>query len=319
VHWKHKATIQNLIGSLPPRLGNPIYYQLQCRFGGLRQPTPVSRLSAGVEVVRRIRQFERSVESAAFLEVGTGHQMALPLSLWLCGASEVTTVDLNDYLKEALVLNDVEYIGRHEEEVRRLFSDVPQSRFFEERLQRLLAGVSSLSELLALTNIRYLAPADAGCLPLPANSIDYHVSYTVLEHIPSAVLKRIIVEGCRLLKPGGLFVHHIDFSDHFAHSDGNISSVNFLQFSEREWQDLAGNRYMFHNRLRVDEFRDLLAELALDVMALDSRVDHCATDLLENGFPLNERFRSKDSRTNAAQDAWVVATPGGAWQAPQIH
>ena len=310
MHWKHKATIQNVIGRLPPGLGNPIYYQLQCRFGGLRQPTPLSRLRAGVEVVRRIQQFNRSAKSAVFLEVGTGHQMALPLSLWLCGAAEVISVDLNHYLKERLVLDDIEYMRCHEEEVRNIFT-ASRSPLFEVRLERLLASVRSLHELVSLTNIRYWAPADASCLPLAANSIDYHVSFTVLEHIPPVVLKQIFLEGRRLLKRDGLFVHHIDFTDHFAHSDSAISSVNFLRFSEGEWEGLAGNRYMFHNRLRLDEFQNLLTDLKLEILDLDSKVDEEAVDILEKGFPLNERFQSKDSSTNAAKDAWVVASAGG--------
>jgi len=310
MHWKHKASIQNLLGRLPPDLGNPIYYKLQRRFGGLQRPDPLSRLSAGIEVVRRIHRFERSAESAVFLEVGTGHQLALPLTLWLCGASEVTTVDLNRYLKETLVLNDIKYLRRHEEEVRNLFSGISRSRLFDERFRRLISGANSLRELLSLTNIRYWAPADASCLPLEATSIDYHVSFTVLEHIPVPGLKGIFQEGRRVLRPGGLFIHGIDFTDHFAHSDDAISSVNFLQFSESEWEGLAGNRFMFHNRLRVDEFQNLLQELNLEILALDSKVDDDAVELLRKGFPLNERFRTKDSSTNAATDAWVVALPG---------
>jgi SAM-dependent methyltransferase len=309
VHWKYKAAIQNLLGGLPRSLGNPIYYQLQCTFGGLRRTTPLSRLSAGIELVRRVHRYKCSVESATFLEIGTGHQLALPLSLWLCGAAEITTVDLNRYLKEKLVLNDIEYLRRHADEVRNMFREISPSRLFETRFERLLAGASNLRELLSLTNIRYQAPADASCLALEANSIDYHVSFTVLEHIPVPAMKRIFREGRRLLKPDGLFIHYIDFSDHFAHSDEAISSVNFLRFSESEWESLAGNRYMFHNRLRLDEFRNLLLDLNLAILALESRVDDAAVDLLRKGFPLNERFQTKESSTNAATDAWVVAAP----------
>ncbi|MGH7992727.1 MAG: methyltransferase domain-containing protein, partial [Limisphaerales bacterium] len=153
---------------------------------------------------------------------------------------------------------------------------------------------------------------DASRLPLEAGSFDCHISFTVLEHIPAANLKRIFQEGRRLLKPDGLFIHCIDFSDHFAHSDEAVSSVNFLQFSESEWDRLAGNRYMFHNRLRIDEFNDLLRELNLEILALDARVDDAAVEILRNGFPLDERFRNKDFRTNAAEEAWLVASPGQA-------
>jgi len=312
VHWKLKAAVQNAMGKLPPDLANPIYYRLQKSFGGLRHPTPVSRLQAGIEVVRRIRQFGRPVESAVFLEVGTGHQVNLPLSLWLCGAGRIITVDLNRYLQEQLVVDDIAYLRSHEEEVRNLFAEIPQRGLFEERFEQLLSAANSLDELLSLTDIQYWAPADAGNLALAARSIDCHISFTVLEHIPTAVLKQIFQEGHRLLRPDGLFVHCIDFTDHFAHSDEKVSSVNFLQFSENEWSCLAGNRYMFHNRLRVDEFRGLLAELNLEILALDTKVDEAAMQVLRNGFPLDERFRHKDCQTNAAAEAWLVASPGRA-------
>jgi hypothetical protein len=44
MHWKYKAAIQNLVGTLPPALANPIYYHLQSRFGGLRRLTANSPL-----------------------------------------------------------------------------------------------------------------------------------------------------------------------------------------------------------------------------------------------------------------------------------
>ena len=310
MHWKLKASIQNLLGNLPSNLANPIYYRLQRSFGGLRHPTPVSRLAAGIEIVRRIHRFGHSAASRAFLEIGTGHQLNLPLSLWLCGAGRVTTVDLNRYLQERLVLDDIAYLRRHENEVRDLFADVPQRGLFDERLEQLLAGVHSLRELLSLTQIQYWAPADARSLPLEADSIDYHVSFTVLEHIHTAVLRQIFQEGRRLLKPDGLFIHCIDFSDHFAHGNKAVSSVNFLQFSESEWNRLAGNRYMFHNRLRIDEFQELLVALNLEVLDLKTTVDDAAVEVLKNGFPLNDRFQNKDCRTNAASGAWAVASPG---------
>ena len=45
----------------------------------------------------------------------------------------------------------------------------------------------------------------------------------------------------------------VDYSDHFSHSDQTISSINFLRYSDDEWQRYAGNRYMYMNRLRHDD------------------------------------------------------------------
>ncbi len=308
MRWKHKATIQNLIASLPPNVGNRAYYYLQSRYGGLRNPTPVSRLKAGVEVARRIRRMGHSVDSKVFLEVGTGHQLNLPLSLWLCGASQVTTVDLNRYLKPELVKSDLEYMREHQDEIHALFSEPAVSGFCDRRLEQ-VACCASLEELLELAPIRYVAPADAAHLELAAASVDYHVSFTVLEHIAPLVLKGIFLEALRLLRPNGLLVHYIDFTDHFAHSDETISSVNFLQFSEHEWERLAGNRLMFHNRLRVDEFRDLLSSLGVEILELEGRVDEQAIKVMRSGLTLDERFRLKDFNTNATMDAWLVAAP----------
>jgi SAM-dependent methyltransferase len=315
MHWKTKAAIQNVLGRLPAAAANPVYYRLQRTFGNLRRPTPLSRLQAGRDLVYRLHQFGRSVNSAVFLEIGTGHQMNLPLSLWLCGASQVITVDLNRYLQERLVMDDIAYMRQHPSHIRDLFSQTPGCEFFEERFLR-LTRVNNLRELFSLTNIEYLAPADARRLALASSSIDYHISFTVLEHVPPVVIKQIFQEGQRLLRPDGLFVHCIDFTDHFAHSDEDVSSVNFLQFSDREWDRLAGNRYMYHNRLRVDEFQSLLSELNLGILALDAKVDEEALDLLSRGFPLAERFRGKDCRTNATAGAWLVASAGCKSPAP---
>ncbi len=307
--WRHKAIVQNLLAGLPPGIGNQVYYYLQSRYGGLRTPTPVSRLIGGVEIARRIHRRGQSVESKVFVEVGTGHQLNLPLSLWLCGAAQIITVDLNPYLKPELVMNDLEYLRAHQAQVHELYAGLPASRFLDRRLAQVLA-CASLEELMATTCTRYMAPADASRLALAPASVDYHVSFTVLEHIPPSGLRGIFQEARRLLRPDGLLVHYIDFTDHFAHSDPTISSVNFLQFSDREWERLAGNRFMFHNRLRVDEFRTLLLALGLEILELETRVDERALAEMRNGFALDKRFQMKDFNTNAAGDAWLVASIG---------
>ncbi len=308
MNWRQKAAVQNLVGRLPPALGNPVYYWLQSTFGGLRHPTPMSRLKGGVRMAQRICDSGHAVTAKAFLEIGTGHQLNLPLSLWLCGAGAITTVDLNRYLRPKLVLNDLKYLRRHEREARDLFRGLPEAAAFDDRFERLLA-CASFEELLTTTRIRYLAPTDAARLDLRAQSIDYHVSFTVLEHIPAGCLTGIFAEGRRLLKPDGLFVHCVDFTDHFAHTDASISSVNFLRFSEDEWRELAGNRFMFHNRLRVDEFEALARRAELDILSLEARVDAGAVEAVKNGLVLDARFRAKDPAINATTGAWLVAAP----------
>ena len=62
------------------------------------------------------------------------------------------------------------------------------------------------------------------------------VTTSVLEHIPPAQIARILRECHRLLPPGAVMSHVIDYSDHYAHSDSHITPYHYLTFDEREWQ-----------------------------------------------------------------------------------
>jgi hypothetical protein len=99
----------------------------------------------------------------------------------------------------------------------------------------------------------------------------------------------------------------VDLSDHFAHSDGSISAINFLQFSEEEWARYAGNRYMYHNRLRIDDYVDLFGAAELEVLWLGRRTDARALKELRSGFVVNKRFGAKSPETNATVYMQVIA------------
>jgi hypothetical protein len=265
-------------------------------------------MQAGIAVLERIRAQGHAFEGMTFLEVGTGRRLALPTALWLGGASRVVTVDANAYLKEALVIEDLRYIKDHRGEVEALFTGFSQHPLFLERFDLLMRAEHRLSSLIDLMRIEYIAPADAACLDLISNSVQYHVSYTVFEHISPSILNDILVEAQRIMKPGGLLIHYIDFSDHFSHSDPSISSVNFLQFSDTDWEKYAGHRYTHHNRLRLDDMICLFEASGVELRAVASTIDDAALSQLRRGFPLDARFRGKRDETNATINAWIVAS-----------
>ena len=306
--WKTKAAIQRWVGALPDAVSYPAYYAIQRTLGGLRHPNPIDHLTGGLGVAERIWRDQRPVRSRRFLEIGTGRQVNVPIALWLCGAASVVTVDLNPYLKAALVFEHIDYMRRHPSDIDRLFSRVPDRALFTERFRQLVDAPRDLDRLFSMIGLTYLAPADATRLDLPPGSVDYHISFTVLEHIPPPVLERIVAEGCRLLAGDGRFVHYVDFSDHFAHADPSLSLVNFLQFSEDEWAWWAGNRYAYHNRLRVDEFAAVVERAGAAVLAIEPAIDARSLDALRQGHRLDPRFAGKPAETNATVDAWLVAS-----------
>ena len=304
--WQLKAKIQNLVNIFPSSLSYSTYYWIQRNFGGLRKDrlSPINRLEAGIESVKRIEQVGRSPVGATFLEIGTGRRLNTPLAFWLLGAEKVITVDLNPYLKEELVRADLDYLIKNKTEIESLF----ENRIFNNRLDALLEFIESpyqIKALLEFLKIEYIAPGDASHLNLPENSVDFHTSYTVLEHIPPEIIKAILKEGQRILKNDGLFIHKIDYSDHFSHSDKSISSINFLQFSDNDWDKIAGNRYMYMNRLRHDDFINLFQDLNFKVLIEEPDIDKNLIAQKLN-FELNPRFASKSDEVISTIGSWII-------------
>ena len=310
MHWKFKALLQNAMARLPSSLSYAVYYQLQRRMGGLRAAKPDRAVRAAVEIAAEIQHHGRQVKDGTFLEVGTGRTVTLPIILWLLGAKRVITVDLHPYLKSELVADEVAYLQSHSGE---LFDVLAEHDLQPDRFQRLM-NVSlpryALAAALEMCSIEYTAPADASRLPLADGAVDFHVSTNVFEHIPPDSLSSILREAARVLDGKGLAVHRIDHSDHFSHSDRALSPVNFLRYGEREWERLAGNRYMYMNRLQVDDFQRIFAESGHEVLALVANPDRDVLRLLqENPPPLDPHFARKPIATLATMNSLFVSRP----------
>jgi len=235
----------------------------------------------------------------------------LPLGLWLLGAARVTTVDLNPYLRHDLVMEDIASIVSDRRRLAACFLDLQIDASRLDRLAALSASGPSLEEVLESCNITYISPGDARNMDLPAGSIDLQVSFNVLEHIPPSELRAILCEGTRLLSSRGLAIHRVDYSDHFSHTDATISSINFLQYDDHAWNRFADNRYMYMNRLRVDDVEALFSDAELNILSVDSTVDeHARTILDDPSFEIAARFRDKPREILATIDSWITARPG---------
>ena len=312
MHWKLKAKIQNAVSLLPPSASYAAYYWLQRRFGGLRRLNPASRLTEGIETWKRIQKQGRTPSGKVFLEVGTGRVPLVPLAYWLMGAEKTITIDLNPYLKEELVAESLCYISENEETILGLFGRLVNKKRFIELLD--FAGNSrfSVSGFLDLCRVDYIAPGNAADTRLSGQSIDFHTSNAVFEHIPLKVLRQILEEGNRIIKNNGLFIHRIDYSDHFSHSDKTISAINFLQYSDEDWESYAGNRYMYMNRLRHDDFITLFESAGHRIVEAQPDIDRRSQELLISGnLRLNGRFSSKPEEVLAITGSWVITQKYG--------
>lgn len=308
MHWKLKAMMQEAISLLPSSASYAAYYWMQRSFGGLRNQSPVRTLTWGVETWRHIRSLGRDPSGAVFLEVGTGRVPLVPLAYWLMGAKTTITVDLNRYVRDELVRESLQYIVAHREKVAGIFGEFLDARRFDELIRHVAGGEFSTRAFFELCCVDYRAPADAADTHLPAGSVDFHTSCTVLEHIHPKILERILVEGGRVLKGSGMFVHLVDYSDHFSHSDPRISAINFLQYSDRRWRFYAGNRYMYMNRLRHDDFVDLFKRAAHRILKTEPYVDPRSRELLESGrLRVDEAFGKKSNDILSVSSSWIIS------------
>ena len=296
-----------MISLLPSSASYSAYYQIQRRFGGLRKVNPVSKLSGGIKTWKLIKEQGFEPDRKTFLEIGTGRVTLVPLSYWLMGAKKIITIDVNPYLKEELIKESLEYMSNNETEIRQIFGALLNESRFNELLEFYRIGNFSTRTFLDLCQIDYLAPSNAADTKLPPQSIDFHTSYTVFEHIPPSTLKQILEEGNRIINEDGLFIHLIDYSDHFSHCDPNISAINFLQYSDDQWNKYAGNRYMYMNRLRHDDFIDLFESVGHDIVKAKTFASERAKQLLQDNIPLDRQFQNKSPETLSIKSSWIIS------------
>jgi SAM-dependent methyltransferase len=307
MHWKMKAWQHKITALLPSDLSYSIAYALPRYAGRLRTLDPRPDLRGAVKLIGYIRSAGGQVEGSTFLEIGTGRRLNIPLALWLCGAQRILTVELNPYLKLEMVSEDIEFIRAHEAEIREIFGIEADASVFKERIARLVRGQWETQQILHELNIEYRVGDASRLNDVASHSIDHHISFAVLEHIPKPVMESILREGKRVLSPAGLFVHLIDMSDHFSHIDPGISAINFLQFEPPEWDFWANNRYHYHNRLRYPDYLESFRRAGLQIVSEVKLTDDRSLKRLQNGFNVATRFRAHSPEINAITTLQIVA------------
>lgn len=256
MHWRLKGAIQKVLGSVP--FGDELHYQMQRRAGGLRNPSREIgvKIDDALLLIKDVRSVSMPIDGTRFLEIGTGWYPTFPLCLHVGGAKQVRTLDLNRYMRPELTRQCMVAIeGRAAEIAAAGGLDPTAATARASATRRALERGESL-ESATDGVIRYDAPADASKTALPEGSVDVVYSNDVLEHIPGPVIERIFAEAMRILRPGGIMFHAVNCGDHYAYSDGSISQLNYLRYSDEDWSKY-NNRFLYQNRLRAVDFIEM--------------------------------------------------------------
>lgn len=249
--WMLKAYVQRLLARAPDRLADGIYHGLQ-HAKGLRPNAP-RNIKFVEELVRRASEVRGPIRDLTVVEVGSGWFPTTPLVLAAGGyARTVHTYDLNEHYAPKRIRAAAETLRGH----------FPEQQFLET-----VARTGVLPPSISYhphTNVARAGLADA--------SVDLAITEFVLEHVEPGALAEIHRESRRWLRPDGLWVHWVSPSDHRSYGDRSLHPVDFLRYSEDEWDRIAGNRFAYHNRLRKSQFRRIFQDTGWEIVAESASV-----------------------------------------------
>jgi SAM-dependent methyltransferase len=245
----------------------------------------------------RYGQLEADLEGRRILELGPGDNYGVALRFLARGAERVVCVD--------------RFASRRD--------DAQQSRIYEALHQRL-----GEADRRRLQTIEGVAVEEVGERLDPA-SFDVIVSRAVLEHLYD--LDAAFAAMDRVLAPGGLMLHKVDFRDHGMFTDSGGHPLTFLTVSERLYRLMS--RYSGRpNRRLIDWYRSKLAALGyesrilitrmvgredeltphVDGIVIDPSRDGRTLELLSSIRPrLQPRFQGLDDADLAVAGIFIVA------------
>lgn len=281
--WKKKARIFKLLSRIP--MGEKIHFLLQ-RFVTKEWPRrPESLEQLFVAAQRLIEEVDGrlDLQRSQFIEIGAGRDLAVATALCLMGVNRITCIDITRLSKPYLVAHAAQFMAS------KLGKPCPKLETWED---------------VDAFGIRYIAPAEMVSLALPTESIDCFYSVDTLEHIPRSDLEKIIVDVKRILKPNGLAINFIDYSDHFARGV-ELSRFNFLTFSDEQWMPF-NSKFQYVNRMRHSEYLGMFEKAGLRPLNVEADVEDPEPDIVKRLSTEFERFSNDDLFTIRAK---IIACP----------
>jgi hypothetical protein len=240
------------------------------------------------------------------LELGTGWYPIIPIAMYLCGASEITTLDIQPYLTPESI-RAVVRMYLQEAERGRLFKLLPWvDRARVNSLCRVVRdpGLRSVHALLHPLGIK-VTVGDARSAALDLKKFDFFLSNGVLGHIHESALLEILTRFRRLAAPRAVMSHYIYMGDPFFGFDTRITPYNFLRFSKPLWT-LIDNSLKPYNRSRISDYRRVHAATGWTVKKEET--DFGSPEDLRQ-ISVAKEFQGYSEQDLLAVRTWLVSGP----------
>jgi SAM-dependent methyltransferase len=242
-------------------------------------------LSGALRQIQALRANGFDVTGKTIVEIGSGWVPIAPLIFRMAGAERVITVDLERLMDQSTFQHASNFIAENLEATARRI-DFDLSSLNRDNVSD--GSQVPLGTALVRSHIDYRAPFNVE--NLEDGSADVITSRSVLEHIPPKVLYRIFERCRKILRPGGLMIHTIDFTDHFAQYDKSISQLNFLKYEDSAWKWTHWANQFYVNRLRRFEYLDMLRETGFGAKTISTLTNEKAMNDLQT-MKICSRYR----------------------------
>ncbi len=199
------------------------------------------------------------IEGQTILEIGPGNDISTAILMVMLGAKQVYLVDKISDFTDKGHSNDIEFI-----------------KAFQGELKKQKWSLNDESPQLVKDKIKFIDSyfTDSEQLFTGIKEVDCIVSHQVLEHIDN--LDEAFKNMKRMLKPGGIMFHEIDFSDHTMHIFGRYSFLNFLCrhnlahlfYSDRFWKICNDSVRLNMNRNILPDYLVFLERYGFSVLGL---------------------------------------------------
>lgn len=202
------------------------------------------------------------------LEIGPGKSLGVGVAALLSGVRRYWAYDANalrETCEESQLVPELARLYQQQA----VFADaaavlpstsLPPQFFSDDRLGLAPKRLRRVKDSLARRSdlITYFTDAAA----LPANSVDFLFSHSVLEHVDD--LGPLYERMWEWLKPGGTMTHSIDFTAHGTspHWNGHWTIPDWM------WQVLKGRRRYFINRAPISRHRILLEHYGFELLGV---------------------------------------------------
>jgi hypothetical protein len=264
INWKWKAFLYKIFGILKLKI---VFHFIQKHI--------TKRSKVNIKQINKIWVYHsESIEKnniKNILEIGAGKSLEqnIYISYRFNNSIAQTAIDINKML-------DFELVNQASEQIAKILKQ-EKKRF-----------VKSLKDLKDIYNIDYFAPCDLKKIKNKNREFDMSISTTALEHFTITDLHEYLDDLNIILKKGGFVSAGIDYSDHYSHTDRNISNLNYLSYSKQEWEKY-NNTYLYQNRLRHQNYKEIFESDSYKIKDIILGEMLTPPKIISNEFDINNK------------------------------